>query len=202
MIGRREQGQSLVEFTLVAPVLLVLVLGMLDFGLAFADKLTLGNATREGARIGAALVTGSPMACTGDPNGVDTTIVASVQNILRSGGSDVDLSHIDAIRIFRADAGGNPVGGDINVWRYTPGAGPDADPGPGTETIDFSPASVAWPACGRDNNIDAPDSLGVSIDYQYRLQTPLGIILAFVGGRAEASMAIADQTVMALNPTK
>ncbi len=186
---------------MILPVLLILVFGMLDFGLAFSDKLTLGNATREGTRIGSALVTGSSTPCTGDPSAVDVTIIASIQNILRSSGSNLDMGHIVSIRIFRANAAGKAVGGDVNVWQYTPGSGPDADPGPGTEKLDFSPSSVAWPACRRDNNINAPDSLGVSIDYQYRLQTPLGAILAFLGGRTEASMAIADDTVMALNPT-
>lgn len=199
--ARRGRGQSLVEFSLILPVLLILAFGMMEFGFAFSDKLTLGNATREGARIGSALVTGSEASCTGDPSGVDGTIVASVQNILRSGGSDVALSRIDEITIFRADVSGNPFSGDVNIWRYAPGSGPDVDPGPGTETLDFSPSSVGWPACDRDNDIRAPESLGVSIRYAYQPQTPLGNILAFVGGSASSSLPITDSTVMALNPT-
>jgi hypothetical protein len=186
---------------MIVPVLLLLVFGMLDFGLAFSDKLTLGNATREGTRIGSVLVTGSTTPCTGDPSAVDVAIIASIQNILHSSGSNVDMGRIDSIQIFRAGTAGEAVGGDINVWRYTPGAGPDADPGPGTESLDFSPASIAWPACERDNDIDAPDSLGVRIDYQYRFQTPLGAVIAMLGGQQEATMAIVDDTVMALNPT-
>jgi len=194
-------GQSLVEFALIVPILLILVFAMLEFGLAFNDKLTLGNATREGARVGSALVTGSDTSCTGDPNGVDSTIVASVQNILRAGGSDVGLAQIHEMRIFKADSAGHQVGNYANVWRYTPGAGPDVDPGPGSEILDFSPISVGWPACSRQNDIDSPDSLGVRIDYEYQLQTPLGNMLAFVGGSSASSLAIVDDTVMALNPT-
>ena len=55
--SRGDAGQSLVEFALIVPILLILVFAMLEFGLAFNDKLTLGNATREGARVGSALVT-------------------------------------------------------------------------------------------------------------------------------------------------
>jgi Flp pilus assembly protein TadG len=42
-------GQSLVEFALVLPVLLLLVLGAMDFARMFSTKITLTNAAREGA---------------------------------------------------------------------------------------------------------------------------------------------------------
>lgn len=198
---RSQRGQGLVEFVIVMPVFLVLLAGMLEFGLAFSDRLTLGNATREGARIAAGLATGSDTSCSGDPSGVDTTVVASLQNILKAGGSDVTLTNINSIRIFKADASGHQIGGYVNVWSHTPGSGPDADPGPGTETIDFSPTSVAWPACSRSNGTPNPDSVGVSIDYDYRLQTPLAGVMALLGGSQAAVIHIVDTTVMALNPT-
>lgn len=203
-VGRgraRTKGQALVEFTVVVPVFLFILTGMLEFGLAFSDKLTLGNATREGARVGAALATGSDTACSGDPAGVDKSIVASMQFILKSGGSDVNLAHITAIHIFKADSVGRQVSGSVNTWVYTPGAGPDADPGPGTETLDFSPSSQPWAACTRDNGSAAPDSIGVSIVYTYYLQTPLAAIGSLVGSSQGLTIPITDSTVMALNPT-
>ena len=47
--GRR--GQSLVEFTLVLPLFLLLVAGMVDFGMALYSNMTVLNAAREGARL-------------------------------------------------------------------------------------------------------------------------------------------------------
>lgn len=198
---RRSSGQGLVEFSIVIPVFLVLLAAMLEFGLAFSDRLTIGNATREGARIGSALVTGSDTACSGDPSGVDNTIVASLQNILKSGGSDVDLSRIEEIRIYKANSSGNQISGSVNVWTYTPGSGPDADPDAGTEILDFSPASVGWAACTRDNGAASPDSIGVLIAYEYRLQTPLANLLQLIGGSFASTIDLVDSTVMALNPT-
>ncbi len=198
---RRSSGQGLVEFSIVIPVFLVLLLAMLEFGLAFSDRLTIGNATREGARIGSALVTGSDTSCSGDPNGVDTTIVASLQNILKSGGSDVNLSRINEIRIYKANSSGNQIGGFVNVWRYTPGSGPDADPDAGIEILDFSPASTGWAACTRDNGAASPDSIGVEVDYEYHLQTPLRNMLEMIGGSFASTINLVDSTVMALNPT-
>ncbi len=45
-----KKGQSLVEFALVMPILLSLILGMLEFGWIFNGKITLTSAAREGAR--------------------------------------------------------------------------------------------------------------------------------------------------------
>ena len=197
---KRESGQALVEFTIVFPVFVLLLLGMMEFGFAFSDRLTLGNASREGARVGSSLATGMNTTCTGDPAGVDTSIVAAMQFILKSGGSDVDLSHITSIKIFKATSTGAQSGSSVNTWTYTPGSGPDADTGPGIERLDFSPSSTNWTACSRNNGSN-PDSIGVSITYQYFLQTPLVAVMALLGGTQAGSITIVDSTVMALNPT-
>jgi Flp pilus assembly protein TadG len=47
---RRSGGQSLVEFALVIPVFLAILFGILDFGFMLYSRITLINATREGAR--------------------------------------------------------------------------------------------------------------------------------------------------------
>lgn len=47
------RGQSLVEFALVLPLLLVLLLGVADFGRVFAAGITIEAATRNAAEVGA-----------------------------------------------------------------------------------------------------------------------------------------------------
>jgi Flp pilus assembly protein TadG len=47
---RNTEGQSLVEFALVLPFLLALILGMVEFGWILNGKITLTSAAREGAR--------------------------------------------------------------------------------------------------------------------------------------------------------
>jgi len=49
---RREQGAELVEFALVLPLLLLVIVGIFDFGFLFRDYGVITNAAREGARIG------------------------------------------------------------------------------------------------------------------------------------------------------
>lgn len=50
-IRRRDSGQSLVEFAIVLPILLALLVGIFEFGVAWNRKQVLTNAAREGARL-------------------------------------------------------------------------------------------------------------------------------------------------------
>lgn len=48
---RNTDGQSLVEFALILPFLILLILGMIEFGWILNGQITLTSATREGARV-------------------------------------------------------------------------------------------------------------------------------------------------------
>jgi len=54
-----ERGQSLVEFALMLPILLLLLLGAIDLGRAFHSSISITNAAREGAFYGASKPTDS-----------------------------------------------------------------------------------------------------------------------------------------------
>jgi Flp pilus assembly protein TadG len=47
---RSEEGQGVVEFAFVLPLLLALILGIVQFGITFNNYLTITDATRVGAR--------------------------------------------------------------------------------------------------------------------------------------------------------
>ena len=51
----RERGAAAVEFALVLPLLLAMLLGVVEMGLALYDKAVLTHASREGARAGIVL---------------------------------------------------------------------------------------------------------------------------------------------------
>jgi len=48
-----QRGQSLVEFALLLPILVILFMGMFDFGWILHQQIQMDNATRLGARRGA-----------------------------------------------------------------------------------------------------------------------------------------------------
>ena len=47
-----DRGQDLVEFVIILPVLLLILLGVVDLGRLFFAAITMTNAAREGARYG------------------------------------------------------------------------------------------------------------------------------------------------------
>jgi Flp pilus assembly protein TadG len=55
---RNQRGVAAIEFALVLPVLILLVLGIIEFSVALYDKAVITNASREGARAG--IVFGTP----------------------------------------------------------------------------------------------------------------------------------------------
>lgn len=108
---REERGQGLVEFALVLPILLALVLGIIEFGWALNGKITLNSAVREGARA-AAVYKYTDLA---DLNGVAQAAVIS--NSSASGLSDQSTKttvHLNAAYLVdkievEASANFNPI---------------------------------------------------------------------------------------------
>jgi hypothetical protein len=178
----------MVEMVLILPVLLLLMLGTLEFGFAFDHHLSLEYASREGARTGAALSNGGGDATVCGT--IDPQIIAAVQRVLTSPGSHVEMSDVPEIRIYKAGTSGQELG-PVARWTYSPGAGPLVD----GQRIDYVLTSTTWPPCSRISD-PVPDSVGVSLTYTYRFQTPLS---ALFGGMASISMR--DRTVMPLAPT-
>jgi len=48
--GQDEQAQGMLEFALVLPILLFLVMGIIDFGFIFSSRIAIANAARTGVR--------------------------------------------------------------------------------------------------------------------------------------------------------
>jgi len=67
MNRHKEQGSQLVEFALVLPVILLLILGIIQFGWIFHQQIQIDNAVRLGAR----------SAAVGDSN---SAIIQDMQN--------------------------------------------------------------------------------------------------------------------------
>jgi len=50
--GRRQRGSAAVEMAIVAPVVLLLLIGLIEFSILFYTTMTMQYAVREGARYG------------------------------------------------------------------------------------------------------------------------------------------------------
>jgi Flp pilus assembly protein TadG len=187
-----QHGQGMVEFAIIVPVFLLLLMGMLEFGFVFTHNLTLEYATREGARAGSALSNGGSDATPAFCDSIDQDIINAVTKVLKSPGSPI-LGYPDAvsaINIWQADASGDPIAGTVNVW---------TNKGDGSLTF-TPPGSPVWKPCTRDA-IPPSDSIGVSLTYTYTMITPLSGIEKFFGPAGPATLQMTDKTVMSLNPT-
>ena len=52
-IIKNERGASAVEFALILPILVILVFGIIEFGIAYNNYISITHAAREGARLAA-----------------------------------------------------------------------------------------------------------------------------------------------------
>ena len=153
----------MVEFALILPLFLILLMGMLEFGIVFDHRNAMAYAVREGARVGASLGNGGSQ-----PSGVDPAILAAVQRGLTD---PILIENVTSIQIFQADTSGQPIAGKIDTYDRS-GNLIGAAGWPATSRV---PPGLVAGAAG--------DSIGVSVSYAFRPQTPLGTLLGmFING--------------------
>ncbi len=88
--GRRDNGAAAVEFILVLPILLILVFGIIQFGITFTGVLALNNAARQGARVGV----------------VSLNTCDSVMGQVYQGSSSIGVKYPLTVTVSRSGGGG------------------------------------------------------------------------------------------------
>jgi Flp pilus assembly protein TadG len=146
----REGGATLVEAALIMPILILIIMGTLEIGLAFKDYLTVSAISREAARVGA---------LAGNDLTADCSILIGIGTIATSN----DLNRINQVQIFKA-AQGSGAQGATNTASYN-GGDPSkchvpAQPGDG-----WTVNSGAWPPATRQATVGSTplDIIGVRV---------------------------------------
>ena len=168
----------MVEFALILPVFILILMGMLEFGSAYDHKTAMAYAVREGARVGASLGNGgsNPGVVDADdpgrrpawPDRPDHGREHHLDRDLQVGrGGAAGRAKID-----KYDRDGNPIG------------------------------TAGWPATARVVGLNG-DSIGVRVRYDFHPTTPLGSLFGFFfgGNPPYTTLAMVDTTVMHLEPT-
>lgn len=149
MRRRRERGASLVEVGLVLPILILLAIGLSEIGFLVVDYLTVTNAAREGARTGAAAA---------DFPTADALILDAVEEA----SCNLRFGDLEMVRIFKADAVGDPSPGLIN--EYSPTGALDCDsPGNALSCDNACP----WLAADRHREPHLLEVLGVEVTFSH-----------------------------------
>ena len=86
----RVRGQALVEFAIILPLLLLILTGILQFGVLLAGQVAFVNGVREAARYGSVLQTASPAAVNAD----GAQVVGQLNVVLTSGVPGYDPSRL------------------------------------------------------------------------------------------------------------
>ncbi len=81
----------MVEMAIVLPVLVLIALGIVEFGSAWSNKLKVETAARGGARVGSGL---------GASRMADYSLLQSVKSVL----TDLGLSNVDYVVVYKATA--------------------------------------------------------------------------------------------------
>ncbi len=152
---RGQRGQSLVEFALVAPLLLLVIFGTIEFCFLYQTIDTVNFAAREGARVGAVLGPSDTSA--------DSKIIQAIQTA-SGGGTGLLFSQIQMIEIFKSNENGSIPAPLASCAQQT---NEDVYDGNGNAC----PGTLGWPPSVRSATFNAADYLGVRITFVYNWVT-------------------------------
>jgi Flp pilus assembly protein TadG len=187
------RGQALVEFAMVVPVFLLMLVAVIEFSLALNAVLSVNFASREAALIAAEA---------GNADGADCAILAKVEEAITA---PTDEGQITEVRIFKS----NRVGQALATNRYTRGGSMTCPLGTGSVTVPYTLAGTeAYQDTKRCNillgcpaNPPLPattsvDHIGVEIRYSYLWHTPLRAFLDLQG----TGYSIVQSNAMRMEP--
>ncbi len=166
---RREEGATLVEMAFVLPVLILLIFGSIEFGLAFKERLTISSAANSGARTGATM---------GDKADADIRILEAIEVGLYD---QVDIGVIVSVEIFKADPVSGVNVGPSNLYIFD-GTDPTCkwNPCPDPDHPLFSYGGT-WTPDTRDTELNPGggglDVLGIEVIYHH---TPVTNLLTYL----------------------
>lgn len=159
----REKGAALVEMAIVLPLLLILVFGIVEYGMLFRERLTIAAATSSAARTGATM---------GKRDAADFRMLQALEAGLYD---QVDSDVLISVDIFRADPNtGAKISDDVNTYAFDPINFPSChwnpcpDPTSGSY---YGFAGAGWIPSDRVTTLDAVggglDVLGIEVTYHH-----------------------------------
>jgi hypothetical protein len=177
---RSERGATLIEFALIVPTLLLLVFGIIEFGLLFNSDSNVNQSARAGGRTAAILSTDPQMAYRAAEAAANSlsispsTIVGQPTvciGLFDPSEPNKCVTKVTRITLKHLGTPGSPV------WTVTP---------EGSESSDY-PATDGWPVsernfgCPKNGQPGTYDKVVVHVEIKHKLVIP-GLFSAFVGG--------------------
>jgi Flp pilus assembly protein TadG len=124
-----ESGSTAVEFALVMPLLVMLLMGVVTGALAYGDHVAVQNAVREGSRLGSAIDYSAA-----GPSTWATSVRTRVRQVYFNSGSTLTDDQI-CVKLYSFDASGTATAvTGASVIGANCGTEPDAPTSPGDKT--------------------------------------------------------------------
>jgi len=180
--GRGDRGQALVEFALILPLFLYLVMCIIEFMFVFNGINGLNYATRNAALIAAEA---------GNQGGADCAVLRQIETDVTA---PMDPKMIQSVQVFRSDRVGDPYVGQAQV--YTRSGSTNCSIDGAAFTVPYTITTSGYDPTLRCNQVKGClglgrselDTIGVRIDYMYNPHVPmmlpfLGLILTIQGNQ-------------------
>jgi TadE-like protein len=171
----KERGAILVEAAFVLPVMILFVMAIIEFGLAFKDLQTVFTATRIGARTGSA-----------EPR--QFGYADDVANAVKSSLSAIPSGQWQELWVYKAAANGKPISGGFTSCTYC--VRYHWDGATWVKDQDDWPVSGAGSQSACGGTSPGPDALGVYLKVRHDMLT------GFFG----STKTLTDSTVVRLEP--
>jgi len=166
-----ERGQALVEFALVLPAFLLLVFGVVEFGLAFNAAVSVNFVSRAAALLAAE---------GGRSEGTDCMVLRAIEQDMTSPASPTRISSVE---IYWSDSNGDQIASNVNV--YTRSGSLTCTYASGTITVPYTLGTERYPETERCDGLagcggldTTVDDVGVRITYTHQWVTYVGTTIA------------------------
>jgi Flp pilus assembly protein TadG len=195
-----QAGQGLVEFALVVPLVMLLLMGILELALAFNAFVGLNRASQLGAHLASTL---------GNQAGADCDVLSAIEsNVLVPN----DRSRIIEVVIERMPLAGNEAyPGQKQRYTRSTSLSTNCTLTNGTTTsVPYSLTSAGYPEAQRCPVLagcpsltparSTVDNIGVSIRYRHLWATPLNSLFGFFAG-GDTGWTFVQRNIFRLEPT-
>lgn len=161
-----DRGAAMVEMAIILPLLVVLIFGIVEYGLLFKEKLTIASAATSSARTGATMGTRAE---------ADFAILQALEAGLYD---QVDTSVLISVDIFKAEPATGAKTTFVNTYTFDP-SDPSCKWNPCPDPTNFTGYGVPgnWPPADRITTLlpggGGLDVLGIEIAYHHTAITSM-----------------------------
>jgi hypothetical protein len=183
---REERGQALVEFALLLPLLLLLIVGVVEFSFVWNSRNTVLFASRDGSMLAAE---------GGSLPGTDCLVLDRIERDIVSPSRAIRVQEVE---IYWSDKNGVLIGSSVNL--YDRSGSTTCGVGGSTITVPYTLTTSGYPEASRCDVLagcgglhTSVDTIGVRITYEHRWLTSFA-------GLAGSGVTFAETTATRVEP--